>query len=115
MEESDRIADWNSGARRGDGSGRGLGDGNRAGAQPTAFDQADDGARGLSKDGGAALTEVYWVTEEEDFGRRGGVIEVGGFVGEDFAGEAVFAGDFERVGALLLRRVEREGEDGLAR
>jgi len=68
----------------------------------------------LGKDGRAALAEVYWVTEEEDFDGRGGLIELGGFVREDFAGEAVFAGDFESVSALLPRRVEREGEDGLA-
>ena len=114
LEESDRVTDGYGCARRGDGSGFGLGDGNRAGAQPAAFDQAYDGAGVLGQDGRTALAEVYWVTEEEDFGGRGGLIELGGFVREDFAGEAVFAGDFESVSALLPRRVKRKGEDGLA-
>ena len=54
------------------------------------------------------------MAEEENFGGWGGFFKLGGFVGKDFAGKAVFARDFEGVGALLPRRVEREGEDGLA-
>jgi hypothetical protein len=52
------------------------------------------------------------VAQEEDFGRRSGLLELSGFVGEDFAGETVFARDLEGVGVLLLGRVERKGEDG---
>jgi len=61
------------------------------------------------------LAEVHRVAEEEDFGGGGGFLELCGFVGKDFAGEAVFARDLERIGVLLLRRMEREGENGLPR
>ena len=53
------------------------------------------------------------MAQEEDFSGWGGFLELGGFVGEYFAGEAVFARDLEGVGVLLLGRVEREGEDRL--
>src|SRR6266446_6814340 len=53
------------------------------------------------------------MAEEENFGGWGGFFKLGGFVGKDFAGKAVFARDVEGVGALLPRRVERVGaEDG---
>ena len=61
------------------------------------------------------MAEVYRVAEEEDFGGGGGFLELCGFVGKDYAGEAVFARDLERIGILLLRRMKREGEDGLPR
>lgn len=114
FEEGDRIADGDGGtgsfgAMRGGARQR---DGIRS--EPAAFDEAEDGARVLREYGGAALAEVYRVAEEEDFGGGGGFFELGGFVGKNFAGEAVFARDFEGVSVLLLRWMQREGEDGLA-
>ena len=60
------------------------------------------------------MAENYGMAEKENFRRGGGFFELRGFVGKDFAGEAVFARNFEGVGVLLLGRVEREGEDGFA-
>ena len=54
------------------------------------------------------------MAEEEDFGGWGRFVELRRLVREDFAGKTVFAGDLEGVGALLLGRVERQGENGLA-
>ena len=114
LQECDRVADGDgrAGSRRGPSGG--FGDGHCAGAQPAAFDEADNRAGILGEDRGAALAEIHGVAQEEDFGGRGRFFKLGGFVGKDFAGEAVFPGNFEGVGALLLGRVEREGEDGLA-
>jgi len=45
---------------------------------------------------------------------RGRIFRAAWIRRKDFAGEAVFARNFEGVGVLLLGRVEREGEDGFA-
>src|SRR6266852_1733538 len=108
LQECDRVADGDGGARSGDGSGGGFGKGYSAGAQPAAFDETYDRARVDGEDGGAALAKIHRMAEEENFGGWGGFFKLGGFVGKDFAGKAVFPGDFEGVGALLPRRVERE-------
>ena len=54
------------------------------------------------------------MTEEEHVSRRGGFFELCGFVGEDFAGRAVFLGSLEGMSILELRRMKRKGNHGLA-
>jgi hypothetical protein len=54
------------------------------------------------------------MTEEEHVSRRGGFFELRGFVGEDFAGRAVFLGSLECVSILELWRMKRKGDHGLA-
>jgi len=54
------------------------------------------------------------MTEEEHVRRRGGFFELSGFVGEDFAGRAVFLGSLECMSILELWRMKRKGDHGLA-
>jgi len=54
------------------------------------------------------------MTEEEHVSRRGGFFELSGFVGEDFAGRAVFLGSLECMSILELWRMKRKGDHGLA-
>jgi hypothetical protein len=115
LQERDGVANGNGGPGGRSGCGGGFGKGCAAGAQPAAFDETNHRARFHGENGGTALAKVHRVAEEEDFGGGSGFIELGRLVGEDFAGEAVFARDFESVGVLLLGRVERKSEDRLAR
>src|SRR5467141_1969893 len=54
------------------------------------------------------------MAEEENIGRGGGFFKLGGLVGEDFAGRAVFPGNFESMSILDLWRMKRKGNNGLA-
>ncbi len=113
LQESDRVAngDGGTGSRRRHRGG--LGDGDGAGAQPAAFDKTDYGAGVEGEDRGATLAASYGMTEEEHVSRRGGFFELRGFVGEDFAGRAVFLGSLECMSILELWRMKREGDHGL--
>ena len=55
------------------------------------------------------------MTEEEHVSRRGGFFELSGFIGEDFAGRAVFLGSLECMSILELCRMKRKGDHGLGR
>jgi len=92
----------------------GFGDGGGAGAEPTPFDEAEDGVGVEREDRGAALPEGNRVAEEEDVGGRGRLIELGGFVGENLAFGAVFEGELESIGAAQFGRMQGEGDYGLA-
>ena len=113
LQESDRVAhgDGGTGSRRRHRGG--LGDGDGAGAQPAAFDKTDYRAGVEGEDRGATLAASYGMTEEEHVSRRGGFFELRGFVGEDFAGRAVFLGSLECMSILELWRMKREGDHGL--
>ena len=54
------------------------------------------------------------MAEEENIGRGGGFFKLRGLVGEDFAGRAVFPGNFESMSILDLWRMKRKGNNGLA-
>jgi hypothetical protein len=54
------------------------------------------------------------MTEEENVSRGGGFFELSGFVGEDFAGRAVFLGSLECMSILGLWRMKRKGDHRLA-
>jgi hypothetical protein len=54
------------------------------------------------------------MTEEENVSRASGFFQLGGFVGKDFTGRAIFLGSFESMGILELWRMKRKGDDGLA-
>src|SRR5882757_9122336 len=102
LQKSDRAANgdggtWGRGGQRG-----GLGGGNGAGAQPAAFDKTDYRACVEGEDRGATLAASHGMTEEEHVSRRGGFFELSGFVGEDFAGRAVFLGSLECMSILEL-------------
>ena len=53
------------------------------------------------------------MAEEENIGCGGGFFKLRGLVGEDFAGRAVFPGNFESMSILELWRMKRKGDDGL--
>jgi hypothetical protein len=114
LEESDRVANGDGGAWRRRGQGGGFGDGHRAGAQPATFDKTDYGAGVEGENRGAALAASYGMTEEEHVSRRGGFFELSRFVGEDFAGRALFLGNLECMSILELWRMKRKGDHGLA-
>jgi len=113
FQQSDCVANGDGGAgNRGRLSG-GFGDGHGAGAQPATFDKTDYRAGVEGKDRGATLAASYGMTKEEHVSRRGGFFELRGFVGEDFAGRAVFLGSLECMSILELWRMKREGDHGL--
>ena len=68
FQEGDRVANGHCGA--GNGRGGRLGNEESAGAQPTAFDEADHGPRTLQEYRGTTLAQIYRVAEEENFCRR---------------------------------------------
>lgn len=53
------------------------------------------------------------MAEEENIGCGGGFFELRGLVGQNFAGRAVFPGNFESMSILELWRMKRKGDDGL--
>jgi len=91
-----------------------LGEGGDRGAEPAAFDETEDGVGVEREDRGTALPESNRVAEEEDVGGRGGLIELGGFVGENLAFGAVFKGELESIGVAEFGRMQGEGDYGLA-
>lgn len=114
MQQSDRVANGDGGAGSRRGQRGGLGDGDGAGAQPATFDKTDYHAGVEGEDRGATLAASYGMTKEEHVSRRGGFFELSGFVGEDFAGRAVFLGSLECMSILELWRMKRKGDHGLA-
>src|ERR1700694_1173311 len=54
------------------------------------------------------------MAEDENIARGGGFFKLRGLVGEDFAGRAVFPGNFESMSILDLWRMKRKGDNGLA-
>jgi len=54
------------------------------------------------------------MAEEENFSRGGGFFELGGFVGKNLAGRAVFLRGLKGISILELCRMKRKGDDRLA-
>lgn len=99
-----------------DGTGNGRGGGGRfcgeAGAEPLAFDEAEDLLSIGRNDGGAALAGFDAMAEEEKLGISAAFFELGKFEGEDAAGRAFFEGGIERVGIARAEGTERGEDDG---
>src|SRR5260370_4939369 len=98
LQESDRVANGYCGA----GSGRGrcgrLGNGESAGAQPAAFDEANHGSRTLREDRGTTLTEIHRMAAEKNLGGLSSLFRLCRLIGEHFARAACISRTSEHLG-----------------
>src|SRR5260370_41228740 len=76
LQESDRVANGYCGAGRGRGRCGRLGNGESAGAQPAAFDEANHGSRTLREDRGTTLTAIHRMAEEESISSGRGMFQL---------------------------------------
>ena len=106
IEKGNGVADRHSSSGRFGGSVIGLGKRAQTVAEPTAFHQADNGTGVEVEDGGAALAQRNWMTQQKNFGRGGRLLQLRGLVGENLAGRAIFHRSLEAFGVLKARGMQ---------
>ena len=114
LQESDGVANRDSGARSVVREGRRFGARKRHAAQPEAFDQTYGRMRMNRQNRRTALASDHGVAQQKDIGGRAGIGQLRRFVGQHRASGRIFS---RQVGAIRILKpfwMQRKCENGLA-